>query len=659
MKNQPHRLAADAPHGLGGALLDRAKPLRFHLNGRLVEGFTGDTVLSAALANGIQSAGRHADTPLALEESFAPLVVTKGTGPLPMDRTPAIDGAEFTTLGTRRDPIGSRGLLGSLRHLLVGPGRTLNHRYGDVPPTPEPWRSAPVTERFDADFAIIGGGVAGLAAAAAVAAAGKRAVLIERAPTLGGALHFFGAVEGEDAPDVTLDRLHKQLDGKDQVTRLLGAEAFALDGNTVKVHQVTAAGGHLRTRVLSVTAATIILATGALERLPVFAGNRAPGVVGALAAHARAQRYGVWPGRRVIVNTPHGYAYRLALRAADAGIGVQRIVDTRIDPHSRFVDFAKASGITLASGLVAARADPIRRNEPGLRVGFALAIEGIAQDAEAHETDQLIAAGNWQPDLALWLAAGGGVAWDAQNHWLAARGALERVVLVGAAAGWRSTTAAMASARAAVAVALGKAAPKLEDIRIDPLYESPDAPTPVAPRRVTGPAYLDRGISLVTRRSAAPELAQHPVALSLGDIAAAVEIGAMPPRDAGTVAAQRAGISGDVTGGSWSPPAEPAAEPLPPLPGYLAGRFGPRPLLCTITAFDPRHFEPGCLVFESSESVDPLKAIGVIYAAAPNGAPGGLAVLAAPPAAPDGSLFVRDSSGAVSSKITERLNGKK
>jgi sarcosine oxidase subunit alpha len=655
MKNQPHRLAADAAQGLGGALLDRSKPLRFHLNGRLVEGFAGDTVFSAALANGIQSAGRHADTPLALDEAFAPLIETRDSGPLPMDRTPALDGVDFVTVGIRRDPIGSRGPLGAIRHLLVGPGRTLNHRYGDVPPAPEPWCNARPEVELSADFAIVGGGVAGLAAAAAAASAGKSVVLVERGPTLGGAIRFFGAVGSEASPEATLGQLTAALDGSGEVTRLLAAEAFAVDADTVKVHQVLAEGGRLRPRVLGIKAGTIILATGALERLPVFAGNRAPGVVGALAAHFRAQRYGVWAGRRAIVNTPHGYAYRLALHAADAGIAVQRIVDTRINPHSRFVDFSKASGITLASGLVVSRADPIRRNEPGLRVGFAVAIEGIAQDAEAHETDQLIAAGSWQPDLSLWLSAGGDVGWDAQQHWLAARGARDGIALVGAAAGWRSTTAAIGSARAAVLAALGKAAPEVEDIRIDPLYEMPDAPTPIAPRRVTGPAYLDRGVSLVTRRSAAPELAQHPVALSLGDIAAAVEIGAIAPRDAGPVAAQRAGVSGDITGGSWAPPPEPAAKDVPPVPTYLTGRFGPKPQLCVVTAFDPRHFEPGCLVFESSEIADPLKAIGVIYAPAPNAAPGGLAVLGT---VPDAGVFVRDSSGAVASKITDRVKGK-
>ncbi len=590
MSNQPHRLPADARHGLGGSALDRSKPLRFRLNGRQVEGFAGDTVLSAALANGIQSAGRHADIPLALDETFAPLITTRGSEPLPMDRTPAVDGAEFTTIGIRRDPIASGGLLGALRHLMVGPNRTLNHRYGDVPPSPEPWRSARPKEEILAEFAIIGGGVAGLAAAGAASAAGRSAVLIERTPSLGGAVRFFGAVENEDNPDLTLERLTEGLDGRTPVTRLLGAEAFAIDNGTVKVHQVVAEGGRIRSRVVTVSARTVILATGALERLPVFAGNRAPGVVSALAAHHRARRYGIWVGKRVIVNTPHSFAYRLALQAADAGIAVQRIVDTRISPHSRFVDFAKASGITLASGLVASRADPIRRNEPGLRVGFAVAIDEIAQDSQTIETDTLIAAGSWQPDLTLWLTAGGSVGWDATNHWLAPRGARDNLVLVGAAAGWRSTTGAIGSARAAVATALGKPPAPFEDIRIDAAFETPDAPTPVAPRRVTGPAYLDRGISLVTRRSAAPDLSHQPVALSLGAIAAAVQIGAMAPRDAGPVAAERGGISGDITAGAWTAPAEAPTEFPPPVPAYLTGRFVHKPQIVVVTAFDPSHF---------------------------------------------------------------------
>ena len=48
--SQPNRLFADAAHEFGGIALDRSKPLSFTLNGRRIDGYFGDTVLSAALA---------------------------------------------------------------------------------------------------------------------------------------------------------------------------------------------------------------------------------------------------------------------------------------------------------------------------------------------------------------------------------------------------------------------------------------------------------------------------------------------------------------------------------------------------------------------------------------------------------------------------------
>src|SRR5690606_12070567 len=149
------------------------------------------------------------------------------------------------------------GLLGALRHRLVGPARTLNHRYGDVPPVPEPWRHAPVEQRIEADFAIVGGGVAGLAAAVTASAEGRSAVLIERSPRLGGAIDFFGAVEGEARPETTLAELEAGLDGKLPVTRLLGAEAFAIEGATVLVHQVVVESGRPRSRVVAIAAGNV------------------------------------------------------------------------------------------------------------------------------------------------------------------------------------------------------------------------------------------------------------------------------------------------------------------------------------------------------------------------------------------------------------------
>lgn len=662
MTDAPDRLPAAAPHGLGGAELDRKSPLQFRLNGRVIDGFVGDTVLSAALAAGIQIAGRHGDEPLALDEFFAPLVSSGKGGALPMDRTPALDGLNLVTIGVRRDPIASGGLLGALRNRLVGPARTLNHRYGDVPVGAPPWHNGRVDETIEADFAIVGGGVAGLSAAVAASAAGKSTVLIERSQSLGGTIRYFGAVDAEASPDTTIERLSAELDGKRKVTVLTRAEAFAIEGTTVRVHQVLVEAGRPASRVVAVAASHVILATGATERLPLFPGNRTPGVVGALTAFLRAERFGVWSGQRALFTTPHNFAYRLALHAADAGIEVQRIVDSRLAPTSRFVDFAKATGITLASALAPSQAEPPERNKPGLAVGFAVTMDHISQDSTAIETDQLIAAGAWQPDILLWLRAGGGAIWDTANRWLAPLDSLPTVTVAGSAAGLRTTAAAIASGKAAILAALGRAAPAVIDNVIEEAFETPDAPTTVAPfgPAARGNTYLDRGPSLITRRSAAASkhgvsgLATRPVQLGLGDIAAAVDIGAMAERDAGSVAAERCALSGEIVDSGWRVPTAPAAEAdVPTPPAYLTGRFGDKPQLWALSTADARLFEPGCLVFENSETADPLKAIGVTYAAAKPGANGGMAMLGS---VQDGlEVFVRDAGTAVAARLVERL----
>jgi sarcosine oxidase subunit alpha len=661
LSDSPNRLPADAPHGLGGAEIDRTRPLRFRLNGRTIEGFAGDTVLSATLAAGIQIAGRHGDEAVALDESFGPLVQLGKDTVLPMDRTPALDGLELTTIGARRDPIASSGLLGVFRHRLVGPARTLNHRFGDVPLPLPPWQEAAPVETLTVDFAIIGGGVAGLSAAAAAAAAGKSAVLVERNARVGGNIGYFGAVDGEDSPAATVATLAGKL-GPD-ITVLTHAEAFAVSGTSVQVHQVTVEGGRPGWRVVSIAARHIVLASGAVERLPIFPGNRSPGIVGGLAAYQRAVRFGVWPGRRALFTTPHSFAYRLALHAADAGVEVQRIVDARIAPLSRFVDFAKASGITLASALAPSHAEPLERNHPGLRVGFAVNMDAISQGSTAIETDQLVASGGWQPDILLWLRSGGPARWDAANGWLAAEGALPGISLAGSAAGWRSNSAAIASGKAAVLAVLGKPAPPIVDKVIDPAFETPDAHTSVAPFRpqAKGNTYLDRGFSLVTRRAAAASkhgvsgIATRAVQLSLGDIAAAVDIAAIAPRDAGPVAAERCGLASQVSDTGWQvPTAAPAAsEDVPAPPAYLTGRFGDKPQAWAVSAADARRFGPGCLVFENSHTTDPLKAVGVTYAPPKPGANGGIALMAS--CTEGAQLFVRDAGTAVAARLTERL----
>ena len=388
-----NRLPADAPNGLGGAELDRKTPLQFRLNGRVIAGFLGDTVLSAAIAAGIQIAGRHGDEALSLDESFAPLVSPGKGAALPMDRTPALPGLDLVTIGVRRDPIVSGGLLGALRHRLLGPARTLNHRFGDGPVGAPPWHNAPVGETIETDFAIVGGGVAGLSAAVAASAAGKQVMLIERTQSLGGAIRYFGAVDAEDLPDTTSSGWSPASMARARSPRSPGPKPSPSPAPRC---------GCTRwwSRAASPLRASSRSPPGMSSSPPAPpSGCRCFRAIARRASSGRSPHSSVptasasGPASRALFTTPHSFAYRLALRAADAGVEVQRIVDAALRRHSRFVDFAKATGITLASALAPSHAEPLQRNKPGLRVGFRRRHRRDQPGLNRIETDQLVAAG--------------------------------------------------------------------------------------------------------------------------------------------------------------------------------------------------------------------------------------------------------------------------
>jgi sarcosine oxidase, subunit alpha len=662
---QPHRLPADARHGFGGAEIDRTQPLSFRLNGISYEAFAGDTVLSALLAAGVDDAGTHLDETIGFSEHFAPPVAPVATAgdpasAIPMDRLPALPGLELRTLGPSQDRVRMGYLATRIASLFRRQPPTLRHRLDDPRAFEGPWLSLPPVITIETDIVVVGGGLAGMSAALAAAEAGQRVVLIERRAALGGDARIFGAVGDAEPPEATIARLAGQVAATDAITVLDRTDAFALSVTRVRAHQVEVTDGKLQGRVLAVQAGRVVLATGCAERLPVFSGNRAPGVVGAATAFHRAERYGVWRGKRAIFATPHNFAYRIAMLAGDAGISVQRVADSRISPQSRFIDFCKASGITLAAGLVPRSAETMRKEPQTLSVSFAVAIEDIGQDTAAMATDVLVAAGSWQPRLVLWLMAGGHLAYDSKHHLLAARGALDAVALAGSATGYRGTAACIESGRAAVAALLGGKAPPIEDQEIDAIYESRDGPTAIAPWRPgRGGAFLDGGLTFTPRpaqpsRSAPALVPEQMHVLSIGDVAAAVELGAIPAAVAGTVAEERCLGGGHLLSGGWGLPAGADAVADDELPAYLNGRFGAKPQRILIEASDPRYFEVGSLLYTSSDPADPFGAAGAIVAPSPQGRAGGIA-LVRHGTLDAGTLFVRDTGGAVPVRVVEKL----
>jgi len=670
VKNQPNRLGTETRHQFHGSAIDRTKPIKFTLDGRVIEGFHGDTVLSAALASGIDAAGTHLYHAIALGERFAPVVMRAGKAAdaqaaLPMERMPAKDGLELVTLGHAVNG----GVLQRIETLFRGPSHTLGLALDKGTGLAGPWFDEPASETLRADLLIVGGGVAGLSAARVAALAGERVILVDRRAALGGDAAYFGAFGDEEAPEKLIARLAEGLSHSNHVTILTRTDAFALVDGGVRAHQVVVDDSGAKGRVIDIKADRIVLATGALERLPVFPGNRSPGVVGSVAAFHRASRYGIWLGRKAAISTASSSAYRLAMKASDAGVDIFKVADIRVRPQSRFIEFSKAYGIVMAPGLFV---DGVSPGKAGLSVRFDVAIEGVHQEIEPVLVDQLLVCGGWQPDLTLWHMAGGASRWVPHSSQLQARGKIDGIELAGAAAGYLNTSACVASGQAAASWLFGRSAADPVDPVIDAIYEMPDAATPIArPGALSSaPTYLDSGRGLTTRpateaargwvpfgrhhEAGPPPLAQQAHGFGICEIAASVQLGNLPERAAGVVARERSvspcGIG--LGGQQWAPNAE--TEEQPSIPAYLHDRFGPTPRTWVITSADGRQFDAGCLVYVNSDSTDPRHAVGVVIGRPASG-DGSLALIGRIPAATGDRLVAKDISGAVPIKLGEML----
>jgi sarcosine oxidase, subunit alpha len=179
-------------------------------------------------------------------------------------------------------------------------------------------------EYLFADVAVIGGGPAGLAAAAEAAKSGGEVILIEENAQLGGSLTY-----------ARFDAAGRR--GAKQAAELTAALQSA--GNIRVMTDTTCTGlfsdnwlalvkGN---RFYKLRAKSVIIATGSLEQPAVFRHNDLPGVMMGSAAQRLIRHYGVRPGRRAVVLTANSDGYGVALDLAEARVQVQAVVDLRTD----------------------------------------------------------------------------------------------------------------------------------------------------------------------------------------------------------------------------------------------------------------------------------------------------------------------------------------
>ncbi|WP_328429739.1 sarcosine oxidase subunit alpha family protein [Streptomyces sp. NBC_00443] len=402
-----------------GGRIDRARVLRFTVDGRELTGHPGDTVASAMLANGVVEVapslyrGRPRGIVSAGVEEPNALVQIDGScseGMLPATTVELYDGLSATTLS--------------------GMGR--------LDPSPDP---AVYDKKYvHTDVLVVGAGPAGLAAAAAAAGSGARVILVDDQPESGGSL-----LSGTGTGLGWVAEVRAALDAAPGVVVLQRTTAFgSYDDNYVLALQRRTdhlgadapdpSDGVSRQRLWHIRARQVVLATGAHERPLVFAGNDLPGVMLAGAVRSYLNRYAVVPGSRAVVSTTNDSAYDTVADLHAAGVDIATVVDARPELSHRAAEVAGATGVRVLAGsaVVSAAGD-------GRLTG--VTVQALDEDgeltgaAESFDCDLLAVSGGWSPVVHLHSQRQGLLRWDEELVAFVPDAAVRDQRVVGAARG--------------------------------------------------------------------------------------------------------------------------------------------------------------------------------------------------------------------------------
>ena len=487
-----------------GGAIDRDRRFHFHFNGELLMGFAGDTLASALLASGVSTVARsfkyHRRRGIyaaGVEEPNA--IVTIGQGDraspnLKATQVPLYDGLVATSVNCWPSVEFDLGALASAVGRFLPAGfyyktfmRPDWHLF-------EPWirRAAGLgqapraddADRYDhahahCDVLVVGAGPAGLAAALAASRCGARVILADDQPEFGGRLLSDGGTIDDAPAQAWLESAQAELAAAGHVklfkrTNVFGYYDHNLLGAYEQIALPGAASGDSRPagRLWHIRAGRVVLATGAFERPLVFGANDLPGVMLASAVRSYVARYGVAPGRRVIVATNNDDAYRTALALLDAGVEIACIVDARSGAESALVRAVRARGVEISSATHLGRA-------LGSKCVTGAEIQRLGGGTRRIDADVIAVSGGWNPAVHLFCQSGGRLAFDAQRAAFVPSLSVQAERSVGASAGTFALGAALvqgsvggywAAKREASSVAIARAI-DIAETPLTPLWE--------------------------------------------------------------------------------------------------------------------------------------------------------------------------------------------
>ncbi|WP_350447530.1 sarcosine oxidase subunit alpha [Pseudomonas solani] len=439
--SQPNRLSK-------GGRIDRAQPLTFTFNGQSYQGYAGDSLAAALLANGVDIVGRsfkysrpRGIVAAGAEEPNAILQI----GSSPATQVPNVRATQQalyaglvagSTNGWPSVNTDLMGILGKVGGQMMPPGfyyKTFMYpqnlwltyeKYirkaaglGRAPTENDPDIYDHMNQHCD--VLVVGAGPAGLAAALAAGRSGARVILADEQEEFGGSLlDTRETLDGKPAAE-WVAQVIAELEKLPEVTLLPRATVNGYhDHNFLTIHQrltdhlgETAPMGQARHRVHRVRAKRVVLAAGAHERPLVYANNDVPGNMLAGAVSTYVRRYGVAPGKELVLSTNNDYAYRLVLDWLDAGQKVVAVADARSNPRGAWVEEARDRGVRILTGSAVVEARGGKRVSGARICAIDTRAHKVTSPGEVVDCDLIATSGGYSPVVHLASHLGGKPTW--------------------------------------------------------------------------------------------------------------------------------------------------------------------------------------------------------------------------------------------------------
>ncbi|MBX2883955.1 MAG: sarcosine oxidase subunit alpha family protein [Granulosicoccus sp.] len=435
--------------GTGGRI-NRGKTLNFRYDNKSYQGFEGDTLASALLANGVTLVGRsfkyHRPRGIytaGSEEPNALVQLESGAHTEPNRRTTEIELYEGLTASSQNCwpsvnfDIGainakvSRILPAGFYYKTFMWPASLWTTYEKFIRKAAGLGKSPLEidpDSYDklhahCDVLIVGGGPAGLQAALSAGRTGARVMLVDEKPTAGGSLlDTREIVDGKPAAEWAAGVI-TELASMPEVTVLSRTTVtgyydynFLVANERVNEHNGAGKFKGPKERLWKIRAKQVVLATGSIERPLVFADNDRPGVMLASATRTYINRFGVLPGKNILFLTNNDSVYLSAMDAKAAGASVT-VMDIRSEANSLLAEQARQSGVAVESGKTITAVDYRSGKISGVSImNLTEDARGVIGSVEKRSCDLIAVSGGWTPTVHLYSQGKGKLEYLDDEH---------------------------------------------------------------------------------------------------------------------------------------------------------------------------------------------------------------------------------------------------